>query len=81
MIAGEVSLTPRKDSPGMDMVPVFESDELMLTVSEHARAVATLLVERRKLTREIHAVGKVQYNESGFPRSRPGSRIISNVYG
>jgi Cu(I)/Ag(I) efflux system membrane fusion protein len=41
----------------------------MLTLSEHARAmasVATAPVERRKLSREIRAVGKVQYNESAL---------------
>ena len=66
MTPGEISPTPRKDSMGMDMVPVFESDESMLTLSEHARAMAsveTAPVERRKLSREIRAVGKVQYNE------------------
>ena len=63
MTPGEISPTPRKDSMGMDMVPVFESDESMLTLSEHARAMAsveTAPVERRKLSREIRAVGKVQ---------------------
>jgi Cu(I)/Ag(I) efflux system membrane fusion protein len=69
MTPGEISPTPRKDSMGMDMVPVFESDESMLTLSEHARAMAsveTAPVERRKLSREIRAVGKVQYNESAL---------------
>jgi Cu(I)/Ag(I) efflux system membrane fusion protein len=43
--------------------------ESMLELSEHARAMAsveTVLVERRKLSREIRAVGKVQYNESAL---------------
>jgi Cu(I)/Ag(I) efflux system membrane fusion protein len=43
--------------------------ESMLQLSEHARAMAsveTVAVERRKLSREIRAVGKVQYNESGL---------------
>ena len=41
----------------------------MLRLSEHARAMAsveTAPVGRRKLTREIRAVGKVQYNESAL---------------
>jgi Cu(I)/Ag(I) efflux system membrane fusion protein len=41
----------------------------MLELSEHARAMArveTAPVERRKLSREIRAVGKVQYNESAL---------------
>ena len=69
MMPGEVSPTPRKDSMGMDMVPVYESEGSMLELSEHARAMAsveTTPVERRKLTREIRAVGKVQYNESAL---------------
>jgi Cu(I)/Ag(I) efflux system membrane fusion protein len=43
--------------------------ESMLELSEHARAMAsveTARVERRKLSREIRAVGKVQYNESAL---------------
>ena len=69
MMPGEVSPTPRKDSMGMDMVPVYESEGSMLELSEHAKAMAsveTAPVERRKLTREIRAVGKVQYNETGL---------------
>ena len=69
MMPGEVSPTPRKDSMGMDMVPVYESQDSMLELSEHARAMAsveTAPVERRKLSREIRAVGKVQYNESAL---------------
>src|SRR6187401_2634808 len=45
------------------------ADESMLTLSDHARAMAsveTAPVERRKLTQEIRAVGKVQYNERGL---------------
>lgn len=69
MMPGEVSQTPRKDSMGMDMVPIYESEGSMLELSEHARAMAsveTVPVERRKLSREIRAVGKVQYNETGL---------------
>ncbi len=43
--------------------------EAMLTLSEHARAMAsveTVPVERRAITHEIRAVGKVQYNESAL---------------
>lgn len=69
MLPGEVSQTPRKDSMGMEMVPVYESEDSMLELSEHARAMAsveTVPVERRKLSREIRAVGKVQVNEAGL---------------
>lgn len=43
------------------------ASESMLELSDHARAmasVATAVVERRPLTHEIRAVGKVQYNET-----------------
>ena len=43
------------------------ASESMLELSDHARAmasVATAVVERRPLTQEIRAVGKVQYNET-----------------
>jgi len=43
------------------------ASESMLELSDHARAmasVATAVVERRALTHEIRAVGKVQYNET-----------------
>ena len=69
MMPGEVSQTPRKDSMGMDMVPVYSAAGSMLELSDHARAMAsveTVAVERRKLSREIRAVGKVQYNETGL---------------
>lgn len=41
----------------------------MLELSEHARAMAsveTVVVKRHRLSREIRAVGKVQYNETGL---------------
>ncbi|HEX7859364.1 MAG TPA: efflux RND transporter periplasmic adaptor subunit [Verrucomicrobiae bacterium] len=43
--------------------------EAMLELSEHARAMAsveTVPVQRRKLNREIRAVGKVDYNETAL---------------
>lgn len=45
------------------------ASESMLELSEHARAMAsveTSPVQRRKMSREIRAVGKVQYNESAL---------------
>ena len=78
MMPNEISQTPRKDSMGMDMVPVYESEGSMLELSEHARAMAsveTVLVQRRKLSREIRAVGKVQFNETGL------ANITSRVEG
>ena len=46
-----------------------QAPEAMLTLSDHARAMAsveTVPVERRPITHEIRAVGKVQYNESAL---------------
>lgn len=43
--------------------------EVMLALSGHARAMATVEtvpVEKRRLSREIRAVGKIQYNESAL---------------
>ena len=78
MMPGEVSQTPRKDSMGMDMMPIYESEGSMLELSDHARAMAsveTVVVQRRKLSREIRAVGKVQYNETAL------ANIVSRVEG
>jgi len=69
MMPGEVSQTPRKDSMGMDMMPIYEAEGGMLELSDHARAMAsveTVSVKRSKLSREIRAVGKVQYNETAL---------------
>ncbi len=49
--------------------PAGPEPEAMLTLSEHARAMAsveTVPVERRQITHEIRAVGKVEYNESAL---------------
>lgn len=45
------------------------TEEPMLQLSEHARAMAsveTIPVERRRLSYELRAVGKVQYNETAL---------------
>lgn len=55
--------TPKKEGQAS------EAPEAMLTLSEHARAMAsveTVPVQRRQITHEIRAVGKVQYNESAL---------------
>lgn len=69
MMPGEVSPTPRKDSMGMDMVPVYETEGSMLELSDHALAMAgveTVAVGRREMSREIRAPGKVRYNETAL---------------
>jgi Cu(I)/Ag(I) efflux system membrane fusion protein len=46
-----------------------EVPDSMLELSEHARAMAsveTVTIERRKMSREIRVVGKVQYNETAL---------------
>ncbi len=69
MMPGEVSQTPRKDSMGMDMVPVYETEGSVLELTEHALAMAvveTVPVQRRKLSRQIRAVGKIEVNETAL---------------
>ena len=49
--------------------PAAGEDSTMFELSDHARAMAsveTTTVVRRKMTREIRAVGKVQYNETAL---------------
>jgi membrane fusion protein, copper/silver efflux system len=80
----------RKDKPGncpicgMPLIPAdgnkasAGTDSPMLTLSDHARAMAsveTVPVERRKLIKELRAVGKIQYNETGL------ATIVSRVDG
>lgn len=73
----------------MDLIPVKEegksdskgdkpASDSMLTLSEHARAMASVETERvmrRKLNREIRSVGKIQYNETSL------SSVVSRVDG
>ncbi len=59
-----VLATKPKKSAGADA-----GNEPMLELSAHARAMAgveTVAIERRKLHREVRAVGKVQYNEAAL---------------
>ena len=76
-LAGKFFSRPAADSTasaaGASLAKKSTSAEVggksMLALSEHARAMAsveTAPVERRKLSREVHAVGKVQYNESAL---------------
>jgi len=46
----------------------------MLTLSDHALAMAsveTVAIERRPLSREVRAVGKIEYNESALATITP----------
>jgi Cu(I)/Ag(I) efflux system membrane fusion protein len=71
----EVRLSEPGSCPicAMPLVPVSaaaraaQASAPMLELSEHARAMAsveTAAIERRAMSREIHVVGKVQYNET-----------------
>ena len=71
MMLGEISKTPRKDSMGMDMVPVFEGAEDTSVISVdpvtiQVMGVRTAKVTRGPLNRVIRTVGVVDYNETAL---------------
>jgi Cu(I)/Ag(I) efflux system membrane fusion protein len=56
-------------APAPTNLSLAAPSETMLELSEHARAMAsveTAPVQRRKMSREIRVVGKVQYNETAL---------------
>jgi len=64
-------LIPAKPAakPATTNPPSAAASESMLELSDHARAMAsveTAPVQRRKMSREIRVVGKVQYNETAL---------------
>jgi Cu(I)/Ag(I) efflux system membrane fusion protein len=64
LILTKSAVAPKKEGEGAVADP-----ETTLTLSDHARAMAsveTVPIERRAITHEIRAVGKVQYNESAL---------------
>ena len=71
MMLGEVSQTPRKDSMGMDMVPVYEGEEEGATinvdpVTVQKMGVRTATVIKGPLRRAIRTVGTVEFNETAL---------------
>jgi multidrug efflux pump subunit AcrA (membrane-fusion protein) len=71
MMIGEISQTPRKDSMGMEMVPVYESEEETnaITVDPatvQKMGVRTAVVTKGPLRRVIRTVGVVDYNETAL---------------
>jgi multidrug efflux pump subunit AcrA (membrane-fusion protein) len=71
MLLGEISQTPRKDSMGMDMVPVYEGEEESQTinvdpVTVQKMGVRTALVTKGPLRRVIRTVGSIDYNETAL---------------
>ncbi len=71
MLLGEISQTPRKDSMGMDMVPVYEGEEESQTinvdpVTVQKMGVRTAPVTKGPLRRVIRTVGAIDYNETAL---------------
>jgi Cu(I)/Ag(I) efflux system membrane fusion protein len=71
MMLGEISQTPRKDSMGMDMVPVYEGEEEGSTISVdpatvQKMGVRTAIVAKGPLRRIIRTVGTIDYNETAL---------------
>ena len=71
MLLGEISQTPRKDSMGMDMVPVYEGEEEANAISVdpatvQKMGVRTAVVRKGPLRRVIRTVGAIDYNETAL---------------
>lgn len=74
MMPGETSPTPRKDSMGMDMVPVYEDDAAAAEsqtiaidpVTTQNMGLRTAVVTRGPLRRLIRTVGVIDYNEAAL---------------
>ena len=64
MLLGEISQTPRKDSMGMDMVPVYEGEEETQAISVdpatvQKMGVRTAVATKGPLRRDIRTVGTI----------------------
>ncbi|HXJ73010.1 MAG TPA: efflux RND transporter periplasmic adaptor subunit, partial [Candidatus Dormibacteraeota bacterium] len=74
MLLGEISPTPRKDSMGMDMVPVYEQEVAAAESSTIAidpvtvqnMGIRTDVVVRGPLRRTIRTVGVIDYDETAL---------------
>jgi membrane fusion protein, copper/silver efflux system len=71
MLLGEISQAPRKDSMGMEMVPVYEGEEESQTISVdpvtvQKMGVRTAPVIKGPLRRVIRTVGSIDYNETAL---------------
>src|SRR5262245_50048234 len=71
MLLGEISQTPRKDSMGMDMVPVYEGEEETQTITVdpatvQKMGVRTAVATKGPLRRVIRTVGTIDYNETAL---------------
>lgn len=73
------SPVPAKDHMGMDFIPVYADDEgtgpagtvSIDPVTVQNMGVRTAVAERRTLAREIHTVGRVDYDERRIARLHP----------
>ncbi|MEQ2005578.1 MAG: efflux RND transporter periplasmic adaptor subunit [Limisphaerales bacterium] len=72
MLLGEISPAPRKDSMGMDMVPVYEDEaQDSATISVNPATVQTMgirtgIVTNGPLRRVIRTVGTVEFDETSL---------------
>src|SRR5262245_44302776 len=71
MLLGEISQSPRKDSMGMEMVPVYEGEEETQTITVdpatvQKMGVRTAVVTKGPLRRVIRTVGTIDYNETAL---------------
>jgi len=71
MLLGEISQTPRKDSMGMEMIPVYEGEEETQTITVdpatvQKMGVRTAVVTKGPLRRVIRTVGTIDYNETAL---------------
>jgi Cu(I)/Ag(I) efflux system membrane fusion protein len=72
MMLGEISQTPRKDSMGMDMVPVYEDEAADTStisidpVTVQNMGLRTGVVTEGPLERVIRTVGAIDYNETAL---------------
>ena len=71
MLLGEISQTPRKDSMGMDMVPVYEGESgsqiiNVDSVTVQKMGVRTAVVTKGPLRKTIRTVGAIDYNETAL---------------
>ena len=71
MLLGEIGQTPRKDSMGMDMVPVYEGEDESQTISVdpatvQKMGVRTAVVTKGPLRKVIRTVGSIDYNETAL---------------
>jgi len=73
------SPVPAKDNMGMDYIPVYDKDDRdsqagtvnIDPVTVQNIGVRTAIAERRTLAREIHTVGRVDYDEQRISRLHP----------